>query len=70
MTAPHPYEQDELAAGRAQADQFLERLASGPIEADGLCQAIEISRMGSVARLRGFAARLQEVLREAGHATE
>lgn len=70
MTAPHPFTQDELAAGRAQAEAFLERLAAGPCECDALAQAIELSRMGSVTRMRGFASRLQEVLREAGHATE
>lgn len=71
MTAAlaHPYLRDELAVGRAQAEAFLERLASGPVEADALAQAIELSRMGSMARMRGFAARLQEVLQEAGHAT-
>lgn len=70
MIAAHPYLRDELAAGRAQAQAFLERLAAGPVEADALAQAIELARHGSTARLRGFAARLQEVLREAGHATE
>lgn len=66
----HPYLADELAAGRAQAVAFLERLAAGPVEADALAQAIELARHGSTARLRGFAARLQEVLRGVGHATE
>ncbi len=70
MTAPHPFTQDELAAGRSQAEALLERLAAGPVEADALAQAIELARHGSTARLRGFAARLQEVLRGAGHATE
>lgn len=65
----HPYLRDELAAGRAQAVAFLDRLAAGPVEADALAQAIELSRMGSVARMRGLASRLQEVLLEAGHAT-
>jgi len=72
MTAAlvHPFTADELAAGRALAESFLERVASGePIEADGLAQQFELARMGSMARARGFAARLQEVLREAGHAT-
>lgn len=69
MTAPHPYEQDELAAGRAQAGQFLERIAAGPIEVDALAQQVELARMGSMPRLRGFAARIQEALREVGHAT-
>ncbi|MCZ2099470.1 MAG: hypothetical protein LC121_25055 [Anaerolineae bacterium] len=67
---PHPYIGDELAAGRALADQFLERLAAGPVETDALAQQIELSRMGSLARMRGFAARLQELLQEAGHATD
>lgn len=66
---PHPYLADELAAGRAQADAFLDRLAAGPVEADALAQAIELARHGSLARMRGFAARLQEVLRGVGHAT-
>lgn len=66
---PHPFTDAELAAGRSQADAFLERLASGPVEADALAQQIELARMGSMARARGFAARLQEVLQEAGHAT-
>lgn len=69
MTA-HPFTADELAAGRSQADQFLDRLAAGPVEADALAQQVELARHGSTARLRGFAARLQEVLREAGHATD
>lgn len=67
---PHPFTADELAAGRSQADQFLKRLAAGPVESDALAQAIELARHGSTARLRGFAARLQEVLRGAGHATD
>lgn len=46
MNAPHPYLLDELAAGRALAGQFLERLA----------------RMGSLTRMAGFASRVQEVL--------
>lgn len=65
----HPYLLDELAAGRAQAAQFLERLAAGPVEADALAQAIELARMGSMARMRGFAAAVQEAIRGAGHAT-
>ncbi len=67
---PHPFTADELAAGRAQADQFLDRLAAGPVEADALAQAIELARMGSLARMRGFAAAVQEAIREAGHATD
>jgi len=70
MSAPHPFMLDELAVGRAQAESFLARLAAGPVEADALAQAIELARHGSTARLRGFAARLQEVLRGVGHATE
>ena len=66
----HPYLADELAAGRAQAEQFLERLAAGPVETDALAQQVELARMGSMARARGFAARLQEVLRGAGHAID
>ncbi len=67
---PHPYLADELAAGRAQAVQFLERIASGPVEADALAQAIELARHGSLTRMRGFAAAIQDVLVEAGHATD
>ncbi len=68
---PHPFTADELAAGRAQAEAFLERLAAGPVEADALAQQFELARMGSQARMRGFASRLQEVLRGgAGHATD
>lgn len=67
---PHPFTQDELAAGRSQADRFLERLAAGPVEADALAQQVEIARMGSTARLRGFASRVQEVLREADRGTD
>jgi len=66
---PHPYLADELAAGRAQAAAFLEHIAAGPVETDALAQAIELARMGSLARMRGFCARLQEVIREVGHAT-
>lgn len=69
MNAAHPYLADELAAGRSQAAAFLERLASGPVEADALAQAIELARMGSLARMRGFAAAIQEAIREVGHAT-
>lgn len=76
MTAAlvHPLVLDELAAGNAQAGAFLEQVVAHvahrePIEADALAQAIELARMGSMARARGFAARLQEVLVEAGHAT-
>lgn len=66
----HPCLQDELAAGRAQATAFLDRLRTGPIEADGLAQQVELARHGSLARMRGFAARIQEVLAEvADHAT-
>lgn len=68
MTA-HPGLADELAAGRSRAEQFLDRLAAGPVESDALAQAIELARMGSLARLRGFAAAVQEAIREAGHAT-
>lgn len=73
MTAAliHPFTAEELTAGRALAESFLARIASGEsIEADGLCQAIELARHGSLTRMRGFAAKLQEVLREAGHATD
>lgn len=57
----HPFTQDELAAGRALADAFLARIESGePVECDALAQAIELSRMGSHARMRGFAARVQQ----------
>lgn len=66
---PHPYLADELAAGRAQAAAFLDRIAAGPVEVDALAQQFELARMTSMARARGFAARLQEVLREVGHAT-
>lgn len=69
MTA-HPGLADELAAGRSQAEQSLDRLAAGPVEADALAQQVELARHGSTVRLRGFAARLQEVLRGAGHATD
>lgn len=65
----HPYLADELAAGRAQAEQFLDRLASGPVETDALAQAFSIARMGSMTRLAGFSARVQEALRGVGHAT-
>jgi hypothetical protein len=58
----HPYLADELAVGRSQAEAFLERLAGDYIEADALAQAIEIARHGSLARMRGFASRLQEAL--------
>lgn len=57
---PHPYHADELAAGRSQADAFLARLAGGPVECDALAQQVEIARMGSIVRLRGFAARIQQ----------
>ncbi len=71
MTAAltHPYLADELTAGRSQADAFLDRLAAGPVECDALAQQIELARMCSMARARGFASRLQEVLVEVGHAT-
>lgn len=54
MTAAlvHPYLVDELAAGRAQAERFLERIAAGPTEVDALAQQVELARMGSQARLR------------------
>lgn len=67
----HPYLQDELAAGRAQAAAFLDRLRTGPVECDALAQQVELARHGSLARMRGFAARIQEVLLQgADHATE
>lgn len=66
----HPYLADELDEGRRQAQSFLDRLAAGPVEADGLAQQIELARMGSLARMRGFAARLQEILTEAGRGTD
>lgn len=66
---PHPFTVDELVAGRAQAEVLLERLAAGPVEADALGQQFELARMGSMARARGFAARIQEAIREAVHAT-
>lgn len=66
----HPYLSDELAAGRALAGQFLERLSAGPIETDALAQAIGLARMGSLTRLSGFAAAIQEVLRGVDHATD
>lgn len=69
MNAPHPYLADEMAAGRAQAETYLQRIGAGPAHADDLAQQFELARMGSMARARGFASRLQEVLREAGHAT-
>jgi hypothetical protein len=63
---PHPYTQDELAAGRALAESFLARLLSHEaVESDGLAQAIELSRMGSLARMRAFAARVQQHIVEA-----
>ena len=68
-TLVHPFVQDELDEGRRQAQAFLDRLAVGPAHVDDLAQQFELARMGSMARARGFAARLQEVLREAGHAT-
>lgn len=61
----HPYLRDELAAGRALADDFLRRIARRePIEMDALCQQLGIARMASLERQRGFASRLQEALIE------
>jgi len=58
----HPYTQDELAAGRALAESFLARFNAGPVECDGLAQAAALARMGSLERLRGFCARVQQEL--------
>lgn len=61
----HPYTVDEQDAGRALAESFLARVASGePIEMDALCQQLGIARMASLERQRGFASRLQEALIE------
>lgn len=59
----HPYLRDELAAGRALADDFLRRIARRePIKMDALCQQLGIARMASLERLRGFCARVQQEL--------
>jgi len=62
---PHPYAIDEMAAGHSLAESFLRRLAARePIESDALAQQAAIARLGSLERLRGFCARLQERLLE------
>lgn len=59
----HPYVDEQMRAGRDQADAFLRRIVAGePIEMDGLAQQHELARMGSLARARGFASRIQEML--------
>jgi len=63
MNAPYPYARDEMAAGQALADSFLQRLAAHePIEPDALAQQAAVARLGSPERLRGFCARLQQEL--------
>lgn len=66
MTAAlHPYSADEMAAGQALADAFLQRVTSRePIEADALAQQAAIARLGAPERLRGFHARIQRALVE------
>ncbi|HML96835.1 MAG TPA: hypothetical protein PKC29_15630 [Thermodesulfobacteriota bacterium] len=64
------YSDEQMRQGYGQAESFIARIKSGePIMMDALAQQFELARMGSMARARGFAARLQAVLMEAGHAT-
>lgn len=58
----HPFAADEQAEGFALAESFLDRFTQGPVECDGLAQAVALARMGSMERLRGFCARIQHEL--------
>jgi len=62
MTA-HPFTIDEEIAGDRQAENFLQRVHSGePLGVDDLSAQFELARMSSMARARGFAARIQQQL--------
>lgn len=57
------YRDEQMADGFEQAERFIERVRSGePIETDALAQQAAIARLGSLERLRGFCAHIQQVL--------
>lgn len=62
MNAAHPFVRDEHDIGRSLAEQFLARVAEGPIECDALGSFLALARQGSLARGQAFAARIQAEL--------